>query len=91
MKELIFFDPFFKEVLWGGHKMRDFYGYLIPGDDTGEAWVISANPHGQSLVRSGSFKGQSLGQLWDEHRELFGGMAGKEFPLLVKVIDADDH
>lgn len=91
MKELIFFAPFFKEVLWGGHRMRDFYGYEIPGDDTGEAWVISANSHGQSLVRSGSFKGQSLGQLWEEHRELFGGIEGKEFPLLVKIIDANDH
>ena len=91
MSELIFFKPFFKQVLWGGHKMRDFYGYRIPGDDTGEAWVISANPHGQSIVRDGRYKGLSLSQLWDEHRELFGDMKGKEFPLLVKVIDANDH
>ena len=32
MSELIFFNPFFKQVLWGGSKMRDFYGYSIPGD-----------------------------------------------------------
>ena len=35
MRELIFFEPYYKQVLWGGHKMRDFYGYPIPGDDTG--------------------------------------------------------
>ena len=91
MSELIFFQPFFKQVLWGGHKMREVYGYPIPGDDTGEAWVISANPHGQSLVRGGTYDGQSLKDLWDHHRELFGGMEGKEFPLLVKIIDANDH
>lgn len=91
MKELIFFKPFFKQVLWGGTKMRTRYGYEIPGDHTGEAWVISANPHGQSIVREGIYKDLSLGQLWEEHRELFGDMEGKEFPLLVKVIDADDH
>jgi len=91
MDELIFFKPFFKQVLWGGHKMRDFYGYPIPGDDTGEAWVISANPHGASLVQGGTYDGESLESLWNNHRELFGGMEGKEFPLLVKIIDANDH
>lgn len=91
MSELIFFRPFFKQVLWGGHKMRDFYGYDIPGDDTGEAWVISANPHGQSIVRGGTYDGKNLGELWEQHRELFGGMEGAEFPLLVKVLDANDH
>lgn len=91
MSELIFFNPFFKQVLWGGSKMRDFYGYSIPGDHTGEAWVISANPHGASIVRRGTYDGQSLTSLWENHRELFGGMEGKEFPLLVKIIDANDH
>lgn len=91
MSELIFFNPFFKQVLWGGSKMRDFYGYSIPGDHTGEAWVISANPHGASIVRGGTYDGQSLTSLWENHRELFGGMKGKEFPLLVKIIDANDH
>ncbi len=91
MSELIFFKPFFKQVLWGGHKMRDFYGYDIPGDDTGEAWVISANDHGQSTVLGGVYDGQSLASLWDSHRELFGNLEGKEFPLLVKIIDANDH
>lgn len=91
MNELIFFRPFFKQVLWGGHKMRDVYSYLIPGDDTGEAWVISANAHGASTVMGGTYDGQTLDSLWENHRELFGGMEGKEFPLLVKVIDANDH
>lgn len=91
MRELIFFQPFFKEVIWGGHKMREFYGYPIPGDDTGEAWVISANPHGQSVVRGGTYDGQDLQTLWEQHGELFGNLSMKEFPLLVKVIDANDH
>ena len=77
MRELIFFEPYYKQVLWGGHKMRDFYGYPIPGDDTGEAWAISANPHGQSIVRGGTYDGQTLKQLWDCHRELFGDIEGR--------------
>ena len=39
VKELIFFKPYFKQVLWGGHRMRDVYGYTIPGDEIGRAHV----------------------------------------------------
>ena len=46
MKELLFMEPFFKEVIWGGSKMKEKYGYPVPGDDTGEAWVVSGNQHG---------------------------------------------
>ncbi len=91
MGELIFFEPYFKEVIWGGKKMRELYGYPIPGDDTGEAWVISANSHGQSVVRGGTYDGQEMGDLWKNHRELFGDLPAEEFPLLVKIIDASDH
>lgn len=28
--------------------------------------------------------------MWAEHRELFGNCEGKEFPLLIKILDAKD-
>lgn len=90
MKELLFMEPFFKEVLWGGDKMKKMYGYDIPGADTGEAWVVSANAHGQSKVKGGTYDGQTLGQVFDAHPELFGNLDTKVFPLLTKVIDAND-
>lgn len=91
MKELLFMEPFFKEVIWGGSKMKEKYGYPVPGDDTGEAWVVSGNQHGKSRVKGGSFDGRSLDELWKEHGELFGNPQEQEFPLLVKVIDANDN
>ena len=27
--------PVFKEAVWGGKKLRDEFGYEIPGDSTG--------------------------------------------------------
>lgn len=68
--------------------MREVYGYEIPGDDTGEAWVVSAHEQGDCRIRGGRFDGQTLGTLWREHRELFGNLPGERFPLLVKIIDA---
>ncbi|GMB09379.1 mannose-6-phosphate isomerase, class I [Thermolongibacillus altinsuensis] len=90
MKQPIFLRPVFQERIWGGTKLRDLYGYDIPSEQTGECWAISAHPNGQSVVRSGKFEGMTLGQLWDEHRELFGHYDSDRFPLLTKILDAND-
>jgi mannose-6-phosphate isomerase len=56
----------------------------------GEHWIFSAHPHGQSVVKDGEFKGRTLGELWESHREIFGGISGETFPILVKIIDANE-
>ena len=88
MKEIIFLEPVFKEMIWGGTRLRDDFSYEIPGDHTGECWAVSAHPNGDCTVNDGAWKGKSLRWLWEEHRELFGGQKGDVFPLLVKIIDA---
>ena len=91
MGELLFMKPYCKEVIWGGTKLKSIYGYETQGNHTGEAWVISANPDGQSVVTEGHYQGKTLKELWDGHRELFGNLEGDVFPLLIKLIDARDH
>ena len=79
--------PIFKQMIWGGSRMADQFGYELPGDHTGEAWAVSAHPSGDCVVE---YEGCDwrLSDLWREHRELFGGMEREEFPLLTKIIDA---
>jgi mannose-6-phosphate isomerase len=91
LKQPIFLLPVFQERIWGGSKLRDLYGYDIPSERTGECWAISAHPNGQSVVRSGEFAVMTLGQLWEEHRELFGNYDSDRFPLLTKILDANDN
>ena len=55
-----------------------------------EYWTVSAHPHGDDVVKNGTFKGMHLSELWNEHRELFGDLCGDKFPLLVKKIDSRD-
>lgn len=88
MKEILFLEPVFKEMIWGGNRMKAEYQYPIPSDHTGECWAISAHPNGDCKISNGTYKGQSLSQLWEEHKELFGGLSGDRFPLLIKIIDA---
>lgn len=86
--ELLFLKPVFKQMIWGGSRMRTEYGYDIPGDDTGECWAISAHPNGDGEIVNGEYAGMKLSELFDSHRELFGNIHGDKFPLLTKIIDA---
>jgi mannose-6-phosphate isomerase len=90
MNQPLFLTPVFQERIWGGTRLRDTYNYDIPSDTTGECWAISAHPNGQSVVAAGEFEGKTLSELWNNHRELFGGYDSDRFPLLTKVLNAND-
>jgi len=79
-----------QEKIWGGTKLRDEFGYEIPSDKVGEYWAISAHPNGVSSVKNGRYAGQKLDKLYAEHRELFGNRPEPVFPLLTKILDAND-
>ena len=83
----LFFEPVFKERIWGGEQLKSF-GYDIPSDQTGECWAFAAHINGQSVVKIGEYKRLTLGELWENKRELFGNIEGDRFPLLTKILDA---
>ncbi len=56
-----------------------------------EQWIVSAHENGTSIVKDGQFKGKALNELFAENREIFGNTSFTEFPLLVKIIEANDH
>ena len=90
MSDLIFMQPVFHGKLWGGRRLEEDYGYELPEGPVGECWAISAHPNGDCKVVGGAWDGQYLSTLWDEHRELFGNLEGDQFPLLIKILDAQD-
>lgn len=99
MRKILKLAPVFKQIIWGGSRMRDVFGYDIPGDNTGECWAVSAHRNGDCPVLGGA-DGETLSGLWTNSPELFGrsdsakGAAGDSdtqpgvFPLLTKIIDA---
>jgi len=90
--EPIFLKPVFQERIWGGQKLKVEYNYDVPFECTGEAWVISAHSNGPSIIENGALKGRTLEDAWNEHGELFNKKADNngEYPLLVKILDAND-
>lgn len=89
LAEPYFLQPYFQEKIWGGTKLHDEFGYTLPSERTGECWAISAHPHGPSTVANGPYAGQTLIEVWRDHRDVFGDAKGDVFPLLTKILDAE--
>jgi mannose-6-phosphate isomerase len=88
------FTPLLMERVWGGRRLARFGKPLPDGAVIGESWELVDRPEAQSVVASGGFAGQTLGDLWrsDQREALFGADAagaGDRFPLLIKLLDCE--
>lgn len=87
------FKPILKDRLWGGTKLKDVLGKPIESDISGESWELSGVKGDISQVANGPLKGASLEELIERDPEAVLGRDvterfGKEFPILIKFIDA---
>ncbi|WP_251517232.1 MULTISPECIES: mannose-6-phosphate isomerase, class I [Staphylococcus] len=85
----LFLEPVFQERIWGGAALKSF-NYDIPNDSTGECWAISAHPNGPNIVKNGKYQGETLDEVWRNDQALFGENEERPFPLLTKILDAND-
>ena len=93
LSQPLVFDPIFMERIWGGRRLESDFGKRLPAHrKIGEAWEIVDRPEAQSVVRDGPLRGQTLHELWINHRsEIFGRVQdAPRFPLLIKLLDAHD-
>ncbi|MBO3443188.1 mannose-6-phosphate isomerase, class I [Clostridium sp. CCUG 7971] len=89
--EPLFLKPLFMYRIWGGSELKNKFNYDIPSDNTGECWAISSHENGDCEIQNGKYKGKTLSRVWNENRELFGNIGGEKFPLLTKILDANDN
>lgn len=91
------FKPLFKERLWGARKLETILGKHLPPEELiGESWELSGVEGDVSVVKNGNLKGNSLEELTEIYMgDLVGDSVfdnfGIEFPLLIKLIDANDN
>lgn len=87
------FYPILKERLWGGTKLSTALGKKTESDLIGESWEISGVAGDVSIVANGVLEGTALTDLIHRFPEEVLGKSvlerfGKEFPILIKFIDA---
>lgn len=90
----LLFEPIYKDYIWGGRKLETM-GKELPDHNVAESWEIACHPDGTGIVANGEFSGKRLDDLIDEYgpeilgSEIFGKKGGV-FPLLIKLIDANN-
>lgn len=90
------FKPLFKNKIWGGQKVRNILGMdFSPLPNCGEAWILSGVEGNESVVENGFLAGNNLNEIIEVYMyDLVGDKIfeahGNEFPILVKLIDAND-
>ncbi len=84
------FKPVYHALVWGGRAMAPWRQDL-PDGRIGESWDLADHPRGMSVVASGTLAGQTLRDLTHQHGKQLVGETwdGGDFPLLVKLIDAN--
>lgn len=90
----IFFEPVYKNVIWGGNNISKIFKRNIEGDNIGESWELSAHKNGLSIIKNEEYGRESLYDLFSDKEKktkMFGTHASKldRFPILVKFIDAN--
>jgi len=85
--------PIFKQRIWGGQKLREYFGKDIPaGEKIGESWELADLPEDKSVIANGELAGQTLNSAIDKYpKEIIGdeNFSGP-LPLLIKFINAED-
>lgn len=87
------FKPILKSMLWGGEKIIPYKGVESEKKNVGESWEISGVKDNESVVAEGPDAGMKLPELIARDKAALLGQSnyerfGKEFPLLIKFIDA---
>ena len=90
------FKPIFKDKIWGGRKIKEVLGMDYgPLPNCGEVWLLSGIWDEQSEIANGDFEGDEINDLVETFMGDLVGEAvfdkyGEQFPLLLKIIDAND-
>lgn len=85
--------PTVKEILWGGHKLKESYHKSAPFEKLAETWELTVRAQEMNIIENGPAAGQTLENYIRENGlgTVSPGYDGTRFPLLIKFIDACDR
>lgn len=86
--------PACKDYLWGGDRLKKEYNKSYDGSVLAETWELSCHPDGPSVIVNGTYAGCTLQEYVEtEGQDVLGLHCRRfrEFPILIKFIDAKDN
>jgi mannose-6-phosphate isomerase len=91
------FTPVLKDYIWGGRNLEHLFGRSLPPGHIAESWDIAAHEDGTTVVDNGRFANKTLTDLQAElgldliGRNCAWAYERGKFPLLIKLLDAQQH
>jgi len=85
------FAPIFKDYIWGGRQLADWYPTAPRAGPIAEAWLVSDEAVNPSVVLEGELRGHTLRELISAEGPRLLGKAQPHdgrFPVLLKFLDA---
>ena len=86
--------PACKDYIWGGSRLITEYNKEFSGDVLAETWELSCHPDGPSVITNGPFAGKTLLEYINlQGPKVLGNHCKRfrDFPILIKFIDARDN
>lgn len=82
--------PALRSYIWGGTKLKEFWGKESDNDTIAECWELSMYTDSESIVDDPAFYEYNLSKLQRNYPEFFGDKVNdySKFPILVKLLDA---
>ena len=89
MDKVVKLKPVIKSYIWGGNYFQPYLG--LSYEKISELWELSVRKGSSSIIDSGEFKGRPLDEVLTEQD--IGPIQDRfsYFPLLIKLIDAQDN
>ncbi len=84
--------PEFKEIIWGGNRLKNEYNKKSELNNIAESWELTVRNDGMNIIEGGKYNNVSLGDYINQNG--FDVVTNKKldrFPLLIKFIDAQDN
>jgi mannose-6-phosphate isomerase len=86
------FEPFLRPMPWGGRRLERWVNKpLPPGGKIGEAWLLSDHRLHTSKISNGPLAGVTLHDVLAKRPNELLGHPAERFPLLIKLLDAQDN
>ncbi|MEG2812994.1 MAG: type I phosphomannose isomerase catalytic subunit [Oscillospiraceae bacterium] len=86
--------PTFKDYLWGGEKLKRYWGKKTEINPLAESWELSCHKDGNSIITTGEYANSTLiDYIKAEGKDVLGSACERfsDFPILIKLIDAKEN
>lgn len=85
-------QPIFKEIIWGGNRLKTDYNKMSDLNNIAESWELTVRDDGMNTIIDGEFDGLTMQEYIEKNGfEVVSNKLLDRFPLLIKFIDAEDN